>query len=179
MKGFLGKYWWVFLLRGIAAVIFGILAFVSPGITLATLVLVWGAYALADGIFSLIAAISGKTADEDRWMVGLQGAIGVIAGLIALVLPGATALGLLFAIAAWSLAIGVLQIVAAIKLRKEITGEFWLGLSGLLSIVFAFFVIARPGAGALAVIWVIGAYALVFGVSLIAFAFRVKKHAAP
>ena len=84
-------------------------------------------------------------------MVGLQGAIGVIAGLIALVLPGATALGLLFAIAAWSLAIGVLQIVAAIKLRKEITGEFWLGLSGLLSIVFAFFVIARPGAGALAV----------------------------
>ena len=86
---------------------------------------------------------------------------------------------LLFAIAAWSLAIGVLQIVAAIKLRKEITGEFWLGLSGLLSIVFAFFVIARPGAGALAVIWVIGAYALVFGVSLIAFAFRVKKHAAP
>ncbi|WP_373506083.1 HdeD family acid-resistance protein [Aestuariivirga sp.] len=179
MKGFLGKYWWLFLLRGIAAVIFGILAFVSPGITLATLVLVWGAYALADGIFSLIAAISGKTADEDRWMVGLQGAIGVIAGLIALVLPGATALGLLFAIAAWSLAIGVLQIVAAIKLRKEITGEFWLGLSGLLSILFAFFVIARPGAGALAVIWVIGAYALVFGVTLIAFAFRVKKHAAP
>ena len=127
MKGFLGKYWWVFLLRGIAAVIFGILAFVSPGITLATLVLVWGAYALADGIFSpLIAAISGKTADEDRWMVGLQGAIGVIAELIALVLPGATALGLLFAIAAWSLAIGVLQIVA-IDWVTEITERF-LGL---------------------------------------------------
>ena len=177
MKGFLGKYWWVFLLRGIAAVIFGILAFVSPGITLATLVLVWGAYALADGIFSLIAAISGKTADEDRWMVGLQGAIGVIAGLIALILPGATVLGLLLAIAAWSLAIGVLQIVAAIKLRKEITGEFWLGLSGFLSILFAFFVIARPEAGLNAVIWVIGAYAVFFGVLLIAFAFRMKGQA--
>ena len=111
-------------------------------------------------------------------MVGLQGAIGVIAGLIALVLPGATALGLLFAIAAWSLAIGVLQIVAAIKLRKEITGEFWLGLSGLLSIVFAFFVIARPGAGASAADWVIGADAPLRRVAH-RFRLRVKKHAAP
>jgi uncharacterized membrane protein HdeD (DUF308 family) len=178
MHMFLSKYWWVILLRGIFAVIFGVLAFVFPGLTIASLVLVWGAYALADGIIALIAAISGKTESDDRWLVGLQGVIGLAAGVITLLMPGVTAIGLLIAIAAWSLAVGVLQIVSAIRLRKEIEGEFWLGLSGLLSIVFAFFVIARPGQGALAIIWVIGAYALVFGVTMIILAFRVRSRVA-
>lgn len=177
MRQYLAKYWWIFLLRGIFAVIFGILAFAMPGITLATLVILWGAYAFADGIVSLYTAIAGTTHGDDRWLVGLQGVIGVVAGLITFFFPMATAIGLLIAIAAWSLVIGVLQIVAAIKLRKEIEGEFWLGLSGLISILFGFFIMARPGAGALAVIYIIGAYAIVFGVFLIAFAFRVKGHA--
>ncbi len=174
MKQYLAKYWWIFLLRGIFSVIFGVLAFVMPAITLATLVIIWGAYAFTDGIIALWSAASGSTHSDDRWLVGLQGVIGLAAGVITLVMPGATALGLLIAIAAWSLVVGALQIVAAIKLRKEIEGEFWLGLSGLISILFAFFIMARPGEGALAVIWLIGAYALVFGVFLIAFAFRIK-----
>ena len=174
MKQHLAKYWWVFLLRGIFSVIFGILAFVMPGLTIATLVIVWGAYALVDGVFSLYASATGGTKADDHWLVGLQGLIGLAAGIITLIMPGVTALGLLIAIAAWSLVVGVLQIAAAIKLRKEIEGEFWLGLSGLISILFGLFIIARPGEGALAVIWIIGSYALIFGVFLVAFAFRIK-----
>ena len=174
MKQYLAKYWWVFLLRGIFSVIFGILAFVMPGLTIATLVIVWGAYALVDGVFSLWASATGGTKADDHWLVGLQGLIGLAAGIITLIMPGVTALGLLIAIAAWSLVVGVLQIAAAIKLRKEIEGEFWLGLSGLISILFGLFIIARPGEGALAVIWIIGSYALIFGVFLVAFAFRIK-----
>lgn len=177
MKSFLSKYWWMLLLRGVFAVIFGVLAFAMPGITLATLVLFWGAYAFADGIVALFAAISGKTEDDDRWLVGLQGVIGVAAGVLTFIMPGVMAIGLLLAIAAWSLAVGVLQIVAAIRLRKEITGEFWLGLSGLCSILFAFFIIARPGPSALAIIWIIGAYSIVFGISMILLGIRVHSKA--
>ena len=176
MKNYLAKYWWIFLLRGLFSIIFGILAFVMPGLTIATLVIVWGAYALIDGIFSLYASATGGTKPGDHWLVGLQGLIGLAAGVITLIMPGVTALGLLIAIAAYSLVVGVLQIAAAIKLREEIEGEFWLGLSGLVSILFGMFIIARPGEGALAVIWIIGAYALIFGVFLVSFAFRIKSH---
>jgi uncharacterized membrane protein HdeD (DUF308 family) len=175
MKKLLAKYWWVFLLRGLFAVIFGILAFVLPGLTLASLVLVWGAYAFADGVVSLVSAFTGDRDTDDRWYLGLQGVVGVIAGIITFLFPAATAIGLLIAIAAWTLVIGILQIFTAIRLRKEMTGEFWLGLSGLLSIIFAFYLIARPGEGALALVWVIGAYAVVFGVILVAFAFRIRN----
>ncbi len=177
MQGFLAKHWWVFLLRGIFALIFGILAIAMPGITLITLVLVVGIYLFADGVISLVTVFSGQTHGDDRWLVALQGVVGVVVGLIAFFMPGVSALGLVLAIAAWSLVVGVLQIVAAIRLRKEISNEFWLGLSGLISILFGFFIIARPGEGALAVIWIIGIYAILFGLFLIAFAFRVRKHA--
>ena len=178
MRQFLARHWWIFLLRGAFAILFGVMAIAWPHITIVSLVLVWGAYAFADGIISLYTAVSGQTHGDDRWLVALQGAIGVIASLIAFFMPGITALGLLIAIAAWSLVVGVLQIVAAIRLRHEITGEFWLGLSGLISVLFAFFVMANPGQGAIAIIWVIGAYAIIFGVMLIAFAFRIKEKAA-
>ena len=176
MKNYLARYWWIFLLRGLFSIIFGVLAFVMPGLTIATLVIVWGAYALVDGLFALYASATGGTKTGDHWLVGLQGLIGLAAGIITLIMPGVTALGLLIAIAAYSLVVGVLQIAAAIKLREEIEGEFWLGLSGLVSILFGMFIIARPGEGALAVIWIIGAYALVFGVFLISFAFHIKGH---
>jgi uncharacterized membrane protein HdeD (DUF308 family) len=175
MRQYLSKYWWVFLLRALFALLFGILAFVLPTITLATLVVVWGIYALADGIVALWSAATGKTYDEDRWLVGLQGVIGVAAGIITLILPAATAIGLLIAIAAWILVIGALQIFAAIKLRKEIEGELWLGLSGVISILFALLLIARPGEGALALVFLIGAYAIIFGIMLIIFAFRIRN----
>ena len=178
MHGFLAKHWWVFLLRGLFAVAFGVLAIAMPGITLVTLVLVVGIYLFADGVVDLYTVISGKAHGDDRWLVALQGVVGIVIGLIAFFMPGVSAVGLLLAIGAWSLVVGVLQIVAAIRLRKEIANEFWLGLSGLISILFGFFVIANPGQGAVAVIWLIGIYAIMFGVFLIAFAFRVRKHAA-
>ena len=163
MKQYLAKYWWVFLLRGIFSVIFGVLAFVMPGLTIATLVIVWGAYAFVDGIFSLWSSASGSAKADDHWLVGLQGLLAWPPASSPSSCRVSTALGLLIAIAAWSLVVGVLQIAAAIKLRKEIEGEFWLGLSGLISILFGLFIIARPGEGALAVIWIIGSYALIFG----------------
>lgn len=175
MKRYMATHWWIFLLRGILGILFGVLAFAMPGITLASLVLVWGAYAFTDGIFALWSAVFGSSDNDNCWLVGLQGVIGVAAGVIAFIMPMVTGLGLLMVIAAWSMAVGVLQIVAAVRLREEITNELWLGLSGLVSILFAFFVIARPGEGALATIWIIGAYSTVFGVTLIAFAFRVRK----
>lgn len=177
MKRYVAKYWWVFLLRGLFGILFGVLAFAMPAITLASLVIVWGAYAFADGVIALWAAITGSTDNDNRWLVGLQGIIGVVAGVITFLMPAVTGLGLLMLIAAWSLAVGVLQIVAAVRLRKEIAGEFWLGLSGVVSILFAFFVIARPGEGALAVIWIIGSYSIIFGIILTAFAFRVRRAA--
>ena len=176
MKNYLAKYWWIFLLRGIFSIVFGVLAFTMPGLTIATLVLVWGAYALVDGLVALYASATGGTKPGDHWLVGMQGLIGLAAGILTLLMPGVTALGLLIAIAAYSLVVGVLQIAAAIKLREEIEGEFWLGLSGLVSILFGMFIIARPGEGALAVIWILGGYAVIFGVFLISFAFRIKGH---
>jgi uncharacterized membrane protein HdeD (DUF308 family) len=176
VKKYLAEYWWIFLLRGFFGIIFGVLAFVMPGLTIASLVLIWGAYAFVDGIFSLWASATGKTKPGDHWLVGLQGFIGLAAGILTLIMPGATALGLLIAIAAYSLVVGVLQIATAIKLREEIEGEFWLGLSGLVSVLFGLFIIARPGEGALAVIWIIGTYAIIFGAFLIAFAFKIRGH---
>lgn len=178
MHDFLAKHWWVFLLRGLFAVAFGVLALAWPGITLVILVKVVGIYFFADGVVDLYTVISGKAHGDDRWLLVLQGVVGIVIGLIAFFMPGVSAVGLLMAIAAWSLVVGVLQIVAAIRLRKEIANEFWLGLSGLISILFGLFIIARPGQGALAVIWVIGIYAIMFGVFLIAFAFKVRKRAA-
>ena len=177
MRAFLSRYWWVFLVRGIVAILFGILAFALPGITLASLVLVIGAYMLVDGALALWAAVTGQTAIENRWLVGLQGVLGVAVGVLTFLMPGITAIGLLVFIVAWALAVGVLQIVAAIVLRKEIEGEFWLGLSGVLSLLFAILVMANPDQGAIAVIWAIGAYAIIVGAMLIAFSLGIRKQA--
>jgi len=167
MIGLFTKNWWVLLLRGIVAVLFGILAIARPGITLAVLVLLFGVYALVDGCFALFAAIGGWSHREDRWLVLLEGLIGIGAGILTLRAPAITTVALLFFIAAWALATGVLRIVAAIRLRKEITGEFWLALSGIASVVFAFLVMMNPAAGALAMAWLIGWYALLLGAILV------------
>ena len=165
MIGSFTKNWWVLLLRGIVAVLFGILAITRPGITLAVLVLLFGIYAVVDGCFALFAAIGGWSHREDRWLLLLEGFIGIGAGILTLRAPGITTVALLFA--AWALATGVLRIVAAIRLRKEITGEFWLALSGIASVVFAFLVMMNPAAGALAMAWLIGWYALFLGATLV------------
>jgi uncharacterized membrane protein HdeD (DUF308 family) len=175
MIGLFTKNWWVLLVRGIVAMLFGILAFARPGITLAALVLLFGFYALVDGIFSLIAAFSGWQYREDRWLLVLEGLIGLGAGFVTLRAPAITAVALIFFIAVWALATGVLRIVEAVRLRKEISGEFWLALSGILSVLFAFLVMLRPAAGALAMAWVIGWWALFMGAMLVMLSFKLRS----
>jgi uncharacterized membrane protein HdeD (DUF308 family) len=172
----LARNWWVLALRGLCAIIFGILAFVWPGVTLGVLVLLYGAYALVDGVLAIIAALSKRQESGlPWWALLLEGLLGIAAGIVAFVWPGITALFLLFLIAGWAIVTGVFEIIAAIRLRKEIEGELWLALSGIVSIIFGVLLFARPGAGALTVVWLIGAYAIFFGIFLLALAFRLKR----
>jgi uncharacterized membrane protein HdeD (DUF308 family) len=171
----LARNWWLILLRGIAAVIFGLLTFGWPGVTLVTLVLLYGAFALADGVLALIAAIMGGK-PAPRWWLALVGLLGIVAGLIALALPGMTALVLLYCIAFWAIAIGVMQVFGAIRLRKEIDNEWMLIASGIISVVFGLILIVAPGAGALGLLFVIGVYAVIHGIMLITLAFRLRRH---
>ena len=166
--------WWMFAVRGVAAVIFGVLALIWPGQTLQALVLVFGAYALVDGIFAIFAGIASYRYFDRWWAVLLEGVVGVVIGLLTFFWPGITALVLLYFIAAWALITGIFEIVAAIQLRRVITGEWMLILGGLLSIVFSVLLVVFPGAGAVSVIWMIGIYAVIFGISEIIFAFRLR-----
>jgi uncharacterized membrane protein HdeD (DUF308 family) len=170
--------WWMFAVRGVAAVIFGVLALIWPGQTLQALVLVFGAYALVDGIFAVIAGIAARGSFDRWWAVLLEGVAGIIIGLLTFFWPNITALVLVYFIAAWALITGILEIVAAIQLRRVITGEWMLILGGLLSIILGILLFVFPGAGAVSLVWMIGIYAIVFGISEIVFAFRLRglKH---
>ena len=172
----LAKNWWMLLLRGIAAIIFGGLALTWPGVTLLTLVLFYGAYALIDGVLAIGAAIVGGTL-LPRWWLAVVGLLGIAAGLLTLMMPGLTTVVLLYLIAGWAIATGVFQIIGAIRLRKEIDNEWLLILGGIVSVLFGGAMFAAPGAGALALITVIGIYAVFIGVLLVALSFRLKKHA--
>ncbi len=167
--------WWLLALRGLAAVIFGVLAFVWPGITLLTLIWLFGAFALVNGILSLVLATKAPKGYPRFGSLILGGLLGILAGLLTFVMPGITALGLLILIAAWALITGILEIVAAIKLRKTITGEWMLILAGLASVVFGILLILQPAAGALVMVLWIGAYALVFGILLFVLAFKMRS----
>ena len=171
------RNWWLIALRGIAAIIFGILAFVWPGITFLALVLLFGAYALVDGVFAIIGAITHHSGNEHRWVLFLEGLVSIAAGLIAWFLPGLAALSLLLVIAAWAVVTGVLEIWAAVQLRKEMHGEWLLALSGILSVIFGILLALNPTVGSLVVIWIIGAYAIVFGIILLALAWRLHGRA--
>ena len=172
----LAKNWWMVLLRGIAAVVFGVLAFVWPGLSLLTLVILFGAYALVDGIIALVAAFSGGAKPVPTWWLIVAGIAGIAAGIVTFAWPGKTAFVMIVFIGAWSIVHGIFEIVGAIKLRKEIDNEWWLILAGALSVIFGVLVLAMPGAGALALIWVIGAYAIVFGILLVGLSLRLRKH---
>jgi uncharacterized membrane protein HdeD (DUF308 family) len=170
----LSRNWWVLLLRGIVAILFGAFTFLQPGISLASLLLLFGAFAFADGVLGAWTAITSRKDRENWWVLLLEGLVGIGVGVLALIKPGLTALALLFYISIWAIATGVLEIVAAVRLRKEIEGEWALILAGLASVAFGVLLMARPGSGALAVLWIIGSYALVFGVLLVILAFKVK-----
>lgn len=173
--GFFTRNWWVLLLRGIVAILFGILALSLPLLTLATLVLLFGVYALVDGAFSLFGAVAGWQHRDNRWLLLLEGLIGLGAGFVTLRSPVISTVVLIFFIAAWALATGVLRIIEAIRIRREVSGEFWLALSGIASVAFALLVMLRPAAGALAMVWMIGWYALLMGATLVVLSFKLRS----
>lgn len=165
--------WWALALRGVFAIIFGVLAITWPGVTLGMFVLLFGVFALADGIFALVAAFAGGSGHR-WWALVLKAIVSILAAGVAFLMPGITALTLLYIIAFWAIVIGLMEITVAMQLRKEIQGEMFLVLSGIISILFGILMITRPGAGALALTWMIGGYAIGFGLLLIAVAFRLK-----
>jgi uncharacterized membrane protein HdeD (DUF308 family) len=166
--------WRLFALRGLLAVIFGILALIWPGLTLQALILLFGAYALVDGIFAVTAGIVSIGSFKRWWAVLLEGVVGILVGLLTFFWPNITGLALLYFIAAWAVVTGVFEIVAAIQLRRVITGEWRMVLSGILSIFFGALLFVFPGAGALSLVWLIGVYAIIFGIALIVLAFRLR-----
>ena len=170
----LARNWGWIALRGVLAIIFGLIAFFEPQSAFAALVLLFGAYAFVDGVFALIALFRG--AGRDRfWVLVLEAVVGIGIGVLTIARPAATALALLYYVGIWAVLTGVFELMAAIRLRKEITGEFWLGLAGVLSIAFGVLLFVVPGSAALALTIWIGAYALVFGVMLILLAFRLRR----
>ena len=170
----LAHTWMAVLLRGLVAILFGVATFVAPGISLAVLVLLFGAYAFVDGVLAIVSAF--RRRETDHWgMMLLEGVVGVGAGLVTLFWPGLTALALLYVIAAWALVTGVFEVATAIRLRKVLHDEWLLVLGGLASIGLGVLLMAYPGTGALALVLWIGAYALVFGVLLVGLAFRLRS----
>ena len=164
--------WWAWLIRGILAIIFGVIAFTQPTTTALALVYVFGIYAIAEGILNIWAALSGK-ADSRFWYI-IWGLISIIAGIIAFANPILTGLTLVIVIGAWAIVTGIFEIIAGIKLRDEIEGEFWLILGGILSVIFGILIWRNVAVGALTIVWLIGIYAILFGITLIALALKVK-----
>jgi len=174
MAADLARNWWLLALRGVAGIVFGIGAFVWPGATLAALILVFGAYVFVDGIFAVVAGIRMRRQLSLWWLVVLEGVAGIILGVLTFRSPDTTALVLLTLIAAWSIVTGILEIATAVRIRTMIENEWLMILSGVVSIVFGALLIAQPGAGAIAIVWLLGAYALLFGILTLMLAFRVR-----
>lgn len=170
------KKWWVWLIRGLAGILFGITAFLWPNLTLRALVFLVGIYLIVDGTLNLIASISHQKEVKYWWIVFLEGLISVLAGVMAFIWPQLTALVLLYLIAFWAFLTGIIEVVQAVRLRKQITGEWFLIMGGIFSILFGILLLIRPGAGILAVVWILAIYAIVFGILLVNLAFRVKKY---
>jgi uncharacterized membrane protein HdeD (DUF308 family) len=162
MFDLIAKYWWTFVVRGILAIVFGLIALVWPGITLMVLVVLFGIYVIIEGVLSLVAAFNNRWM-KSWWILLMEGLAGIVIGCVAFIWPGLTAVVLLIFIAIWAIFTGLLEIGAAIQLRKEIQGEWILALTGVLSILIGLILLINPGAGVLAVVWLIGIYALMFG----------------
>lgn len=171
----LAHSWWSLVLRGAVAILVGLITFVWPGITFGALVILFGAYAFIDGIVGLTGAFRASRAHERWGALLLEGVVGIIAALITIAWPAITALALIYVIAAWAIVTGVLEIMAAVQLRKYITGEWLLALSGVASIIFGILVMAVPLAGALIIALWVGVYAVIFGVLLIGLGFRLRN----
>jgi uncharacterized membrane protein HdeD (DUF308 family) len=171
----LAQNWWALTIRGSLAIAFGLLAWAWPGMTLILLIVLFGAYALADGLFAIVSAVRQARRHERWWPVAIEGVLGIAAGIVTFFVPAAAAITFLVVIAAWALTTGVLEIVAAIRLRKQIKGEWLLAMSGILSVAFGVLLIMRPGPGLLAIVWLMAAYAVAYGVVLIALSLRLRR----
>ena len=169
----LSAHWGWLIARGIAAIVFGILAVIMPGLTVLTLAIIWGAYAIVDGAFALVYGARGG--GKRRWTYVVIGLIGVIAGLVAFFWPGETAIVLVMIIGVWAFFTGIFEIIYAIQYRHAIAHPWAVGISGLLSATVGFFFAVFPGAGALSLIWVIAAYAILYGILMIVAAFQLKR----
>ena len=174
MLELLVRNWWVILLRGLFAIAFGIMAFVWPGLTLAALIILFAVYAIVDGVLAIIEGVSGAAPEGRWWTLVLWGLLGIAAGVVTFLFPRLTALTLLYLIAIWAIIRGVMEIVAAVQLRKVIENEWLLVLAGALSILFGVLLIARPGTGALAVLWLIGSISIAIGILMVILSFRLK-----
>jgi uncharacterized membrane protein HdeD (DUF308 family) len=175
MLGLVARDWWVFAIRGIAAIVFGILAFIWPERTLAVLVLLFGAYALVDGVALLVGLIRGDAeARRHGWAVAIMGVLGIVAGVITFMRPDLTAVSLLYLVASWAIVTGVFQVIAAIALRDELEGELWMALGGVASIVFGALLVAFPGDGLITLVWLVGIWAVVFGASSLGLANKLR-----
>lgn len=170
----LARYWWVFILRGVLAIAFGVVAFVSPPTTIAVLVFFFGVWALVDGAFHIAGAIQDRSQNRSFWLAVLEGAVSIIAGVLALAFPALAAASLLLLISAWSIVTGVIEIALAIRLREQMTGELWLAIAGVLSIIFGVLLFLFPTSGAITIVWIIGAFAIAFGISMIALGWRLR-----
>src|SRR3712207_345107 len=171
----LAPSWWALALRGLVAVLFGLAALFLPGLVLEVLILLFGAYALVDGILAIVAALESSGRGMRRPLLLIEGAIGILFGIVALFWPGLTALALLYVVAFWAIFMGIARIVMAIMLRREIENEWSIALSGVLSVILGIVLLLLPGAGLLAYTWLIGLLALAVGVALIYYAFRVRR----
>jgi uncharacterized membrane protein HdeD (DUF308 family) len=169
----ISRSWWLLLVRGIAAVLFGVLALIWPGITLLVLVIFFGAYAIVSGVFALFAGFR-HGAQSRAWLI-FSGIIGILAGIVALVWPGITSLALLYLIAFWAIFTGVTEVVAGIQLRKVIDNEWMFIVGGILSVIFGILLLVWPGAGMLSLVWLIGVFAILYGIAMIVLSLRVKN----
>lgn len=176
----LSRHWGMLAFRGVLAILFGVVAWVWPGITVWALVLLFGAYALVDGAFAVVAALRGAPGQSRTWLL-ITGIAGIVLGFVALIWPAETALVLLLLIAWWAVITGIFEIVAAISLRKEIEGEWFYITTGVISVLFGVLLFVWPVQGALGVIWIIGLFSIIFGVFMLVAALRLRKiaHALP
>ena len=175
MLNLLARNWWLVEIRGVAAIAFGILAFLWPNLTLVVLITLFAAYLLIDGIALLISLARGEPATRgNRWSVALMGILGVGVGIATIILPGITALALLYLAAFWAITLGISQVVVAIRLRQEIKGELWLVIGGLVTAFFGVFLLVFPGAGLVSLVWIVGTWAMVFGFTNVILAGRLR-----
>jgi uncharacterized membrane protein HdeD (DUF308 family) len=175
----LSRNWWLVVLRGVLGVLFGVTAFLWPDTTFVALVLLFGAYALVDGVFAVVTGFMRIGQSSRWWLFVLEGLVGVAAGVVTFLFPAIAGLALVYLVAAWSILTGILEVAAAIRLRREISNEWLLALSGVASVIFGVLVALMPGAGSLVLIWMLGAYALVFGILLIVLGFRLRTWHGP